>query len=427
MQNSHRIAVIGAGPAGIGAGLALGDRAIVVEREAEAGGLCRTLLRRGTVCDFGGHSFHTPHPAIRELVFSAVEMYEQKRDARCATHGVMIPYPFQAHFAEIDRPDVIEECRAGLARATDGRGAADFEEYIVGRFGPGIAKHFLLPYNRKLWGMDLRRMTADWAAERVAASADKAERFDETGGRRKPLQSDTTVAYPARGGFGEIMAALSRRLADLRLGQTVVRVDPEDRTLHLHGGATLHWDRLVSTIPLNELLSLLPDAPDEQRAAAARLQALPLALVLVIVGHPVDGPIQRVYSADPDYPAHKTALNHNSSDHLRTLPQHVIVAEVSSLPEKSLSPQTLQRAVVHHLARLGLISSPAVVRATELVSVPYGYPVPTHDRDAIVAGLKAWLAERGIHTVGRFGEWAYINADEALHRGLALGQILATG
>jgi len=179
MQDSQKIVVIGAGPAGIGAGLALGDGATIVERECEPGGLCRTLVRQGAVCDLGGHSFHTPHPEIRELVFSAVEMYEQKRDARCVAHGTMIPYPFQSHFEGIGRPDVVEECRAGLALARDEGKAADFEEYLQRRFGPGIAKHFLLPYNRKLWGADLRRMTADWAAERVAASAGKAERFAE--------------------------------------------------------------------------------------------------------------------------------------------------------------------------------------------------------------------------------------------------------
>ena len=54
------------------------------------------------------------------------------------------------------------------------------------------------------------------------------------------------------------------------------------------------------------------------------------------------------------------------------------------------------------------------------MTLPLGYPVPTHARPAIVARAKAWLGARGIHTLGRFGEWDYINADEALHRGLAL-------
>jgi hypothetical protein len=57
--------------------------------------------------------------------------------------------------------------------------------------------------------------------------------------------------------------------------------------------------------------------------------------------------------------------------------------------------------------------------------MPYAYPVPTIDRSATVACAKAWLEERGIETVGRFGEWAYINSDEAMFRGLRIGQRLA--
>ena len=90
--------------------------------------------------------------------------------------------------------------------------------------------------------------------------------------------------------------------------------------------------RLVSTLPLPRLLAITSDVPPALTAAAARLQALPLTLVLVVIGHPVDTPIQRVYSASPEMPAHKIVINHNSSPHLRSLPHHGVLAEVSCLP-----------------------------------------------------------------------------------------------
>ena len=62
-------------------------------------------------------------------------------------------------------------------------------------FGAGIARHFLLPYNRKLWKTDLREMSADWAGERVAGAAgnDGDGAFARSGGRRTPLRDGTTV------------------------------------------------------------------------------------------------------------------------------------------------------------------------------------------------------------------------------------------
>jgi UDP-galactopyranose mutase len=51
--------------------------------------------------------------------------------------------------------------------------------------------------------------------------------------------------------------------------------------------------------------------------------------------------------------------------------------------------------------------------------------VPTHSRSATIRRVREWLAQKDITIVGRFAEWAYINADEALARGLAVGEALA--
>ena len=152
---------------------------------------------------------------------------------------------------------------------------------------------------------------------------------------------------------------------------------------------------------------------------------LPLTLVLVVIGKPVDTPIQRIYYADAEIPAHKIVLNHNSSPYLRGLPHHGVVAEISNSAGKTLFKVDLQTQVIRALHRIKVIKSLDEVRTTKIIEVPYAYPVPTHERHAIVNRLKSWLQQQGIHTVGRFGEWAYINSDEALNRSLTLGKALA--
>jgi protoporphyrinogen oxidase len=418
------IVVLGAGPAGIGVGIALGDQGLVLERAATPGGLCRTIESDGALFDLGGHSFHTPHPEVRELVFQALDLYVQPRQAWCYTHGTLIPYPFQAHFRAIPNPTVVHECEEGLRSADNAENASDFEEHIRRRFGAGIARHFLLPYNRKLWGDDLTRLAVDWTAERVAAPAGSRDQFAESGGRRTPLREDTQVAYPASGGFEAILLALARRLPRLRLGENVVRVDPLRRELVTATGETILWRELISTLPIPALLALLTDVPPRINQMAAYLEALPLALVLVIVGHPVDTPIQRVYCAGPEVPAHKIVVSHNSSPSLRSRPHHGIMAEVALPPGRIWCDADLVRQVVTGLGTLGLIRSPAVVRRAQVLRLPRAYPVPTRRRDGVMRELRTWLEDRGIHSLGRFAEWAYINSDEALFRGLMLGRRL---
>jgi protoporphyrinogen oxidase len=165
------------------------------------------------------------------------------------------------------------------------------------------------------------------------------------------------------------------------------------------------------------------DVPPRITEAARQLRALPMAFLLVVIGHPVDTPIQRVYCPGAETPAHKIAINHNSSPYLRSLPHHGILAEVSLASNQAGSE--LERRVVRGLQVLGLIRSPDEVRTTQTLLVPAAYPLPTANREAIVRQLKTWLAHRGILSIGRFGEWVYINSDEALNRGLQLGQTIA--
>lgn len=420
---ADRILIIGAGPAGLGAGLALGEQALILENAKNLGGLCQTIEVDGAVLDLGGHSFHTPHADVRELVFRALPMYEQPRNAWCFVNSEWIPYPFQKHFEKLADHAIRDKCRSGLAAAGSGAPARNFGEHLEHRFGSGIVRHFLRPYNEKLWGRNLERLDVDWTRERVAAPVGVTEKFVSSGGRRAPLQDDTQVGYPARGGFGEIFLALARQLSGIRLGEKVVRIDPRRRELATSSGAVLHWRRLVSTLPLPRLLALLPEVPRALTEAAGSLEAMPLALVFVVIGHPVDTPVQRIYCSGSETPAHKIVINHNSSPYLRSLPHHGIVAEVAN--PGSRSDEELKRQVVSGLETMGLVRSHGDILQLKVIHVEASYPVPTLERSAIVGRLKDFLADRGIDTLGRFGEWAYINSDEALYRGLGLGRKLA--
>ena len=417
------VVVIGAGPAGIGAALKLKEECTVLERASSLGGLAATVIIDGAVFDFGGHSFHTPHQEVRDLVFNSLDMYEQRRDARCFAFGEFIPYPFQKNFKSLSNAQVVMECARGLETATNGQ-APHFEAFIEQRFGAGISRHFMLPYNRKLWGRDLKRLAADWTGERVAAPDGVQERFETKGGKRKPLQADTLVAYPAKGGYGEIYHALARQIPDLRLNESVVRIDPRRKIAVTKSGNSYQWRYLISTLPIPILLDLIEGSPEVLRRKAAQLDCLSLKLGLVVIDHPVDTEIQRVYSAEEQIPAHKTAINHNSSDYLRSLPHHGIMAEISIGPDKSLLREDIEQWIVDSLLEMDLIHNAGEVRHVEVRDIPFAYPVPTADRDAIVGAIHQWLEDAGIYSVGRFGQWAYINSDEAIHRGMLLGEKL---
>ena len=425
--------IVGAGPTGIATALGLGAApSIVLERRSDVGGLCGSLELDGALFDLGGHAFTTPHPAVRELVFSALPMVEQRREARCWVDGQLIDYPFQRHFAALRDRTVADECARGLRDTDAGRIALapHFEEYLVRRFGAGVATQFMLPYNRKLWARDLRRIDTGWVSERVAAPPDAARHATPTApaapAARQPLSEETRVAYPAEGGYVEIVRALARAVRDVRLDDEVMRIDLARRTLTASRSGTLAFDRLVATIAPAALLALIDDAPAELCTSAAALESVSLALALTVVEGSVATPVQRIYVADPRVLAHKIVLNHTSTDALRARPRHAVVSEIAFSAEKPL-PADVERRAVEDLVTVGVVRDAGEVRTTVVVTVRHAYPVPTLDRAARMAAIRAWLEPRGIHLAGRLGEWDYINADECIRRGLALGRALAAG
>jgi protoporphyrinogen oxidase len=206
----------------------------------------------------------------------------------------------------------------------------------------------------------------------------------------------------------------------------VVHIDPHRQVATTQDGRQYRWECLVSTMPLPILLHTVETVPAELKAMADQLEYMSLRVELLLVGRKLDTPIQRIYVADPNIPPHKIALNHNSSMSLRSRPRHAIMAEVSLSDKKPIAVDDIAPKTVALLCELGILDTSQEVIWQGHVDVTYAYPVYTHQRPARVQAIKEWLAQYHIYTVGRFGDWEYINADSCIMKGLALGQELRT-
>ena len=415
--------VVGGGPSGLALAYGLKGDTLVLEKEATVGGLCRSIYHRGGVFDIGGHSFHTPHPKVFDLVNGLLEggLYMQERDARIYTHGTLIPYPFQKNFDRIPNPEVVATCERGL-RGVNSRAltAETFESFILQKFGQGIADHFMLPYNRKLWARDLQKISCEWTSERVAAPRGVAEWFDFAGDTRKPLQADTWVGYPKEGGYARIYESFVPLIPGLEVNSNVCYIDPKARIATTASGEKFRWRSLVSTIPLPILVRIVGGTPRVVVEAADRLVYLSLRVELLLVGRKLDTSIQRIYSADPAIPPHKIALNHNSSPYLREQPCHAIMAEVSISPDKPVDVDSIADKTIAVLCDLNILSSAEDIIWRGHQDVEYAYPVYTSERPQLVKTIKDWMRQYDIYTLGRFGDWEYINSDACVLKGLNL-------
>jgi UDP-galactopyranose mutase len=426
-MNQADTLMIGAGPSGLSCALGLEREACILEALERPGGLCRSFTRDGGVFDLGGHSFHTPYDDVYSLVQSLFDgaLYRQKRRAMVYAHSQLIPYPYQKHFEAISDKAIVQECREGLAtRREQGAAPANFEEWILQRFGEGVARHFMLPYNRKLWARDLKRISSEWTAQRVAepkgASVDETFKTAGGGKDRRPLQSDSIVAYPPCGGFEEIFKNMAAQIPNIHYNKRVARIDPAAKVVRCEDHSEYGYGCLISSMPLPELVAMLDGVPAGFIAQSKQLEYMSLRVDYLLAGRKLDTDVQRIYCGDNTCPSHKIALNHNSSDYLRGVNRHAIMAEVSVSPYKTDRKEEGAPKTIDLLVHLGILKSAADIIWSGSHNIQYGYPVYTHERAAIIEPIKQWLLERGIHTIGRFGEWEYINSDACIKKGLDL-------
>ena len=232
------------------------------------------------------------------------------------------------------------------------------------------------------------------------------------------------MGYPQDGGFQEIFKAMVPHVPEVQLDTRIVRIDPAAHRAWDARGRVYEYEFLVTTMPLPDLVRTIDGTPTEVVGLADALEFMSLRVELLLVGHRLDTEIQRIYSADPEIPAHKMAFNHNSSDGLRARDRSAIMCEVAHSPEKPVDLEAIADKQIAFFCDLGVLESPDDVIWRGHVDVKYAYPVYTHERPGQVAGIKSWLDVHDIHTLGRFGDWEYINSDKCVHKGIVLGEAL---
>src|SRR5262249_44412405 len=125
-------------------------------------------------------------------------------------------YPYQANLHGLP-PDVIKECLLGVIEAKlrheeAGPPPDNFEDYCLRHFGAGISKHFMIPYNEKIWGVHPREITAAWCS-RLAPLRNLERVLSGAVGAGPPeMGSNQSFLYPKWGGIETFTRALVTRL-----------------------------------------------------------------------------------------------------------------------------------------------------------------------------------------------------------------------
>ncbi|MCK5797786.1 MAG: FAD-dependent oxidoreductase [Deltaproteobacteria bacterium] len=417
--------VLGGGLTGISAALHLRDPYLLFEREDRLGGLARTEERDGFFFDRTGHWLHLRDPEIQALVAKVhgelstpdAALVEVAREARIFSHGRETLYPFQANLHGLP-PDVVHECLLGFVEALTQRGEeipANFEEYILHHFGRGIAKHFMVPYNEKLWGVKVREITSAWCSRFVPLPDVSQVLAGAVGAGSARLGYNVNFRYPKVGGIETFTAGLARALnpAHTHFRSVPDAIDTAARTLSI-GGERIAYHALISSIPLPDLVALLRKAPDAVVDAASRLRATAVRYLNVATLRPSPATWHWLYVPEPHLPFYRVGVYSNA---VATMAPPGMSSFYVELASRDPIDDTTKRDVLAALVEIGAISDVNdVLFADERVIDPAYVVFDEHYADATQT-IHAYLESQRIFSRGRYGAWIYNAMEDSLLAG----------
>ncbi|KJH50175.1 hypothetical protein DICVIV_03683 [Dictyocaulus viviparus] len=260
---SKRFIIIGSGPTALGAAYRLRElieegelpnstEVIVFEKEADVGGLARSLTdRKGFTWDLGVHvtGWSKYHKFMNVINRAVSEWNNIPRSVKAYMRHVIdnednveanyVPYPVQDSIPYLPT-DIKNKCLEEIKTATKNScTAANFDDFTLNTFGPTLQEIFIRPYNEKVWTVPLKEMNYVWVENRIPRTGieDLTRRCQLSLHELEAEENNKVVSmfrYPSNSrGIGEVWQAIASELpADwFRLRSKVIKLDPERRTV----------------------------------------------------------------------------------------------------------------------------------------------------------------------------------------------------
>ena len=419
-SSSTPVAVLGAGLTGMAAAFHLDHARVphrIFERRAHPGGHVITREDSGYRFDLTGHLLHLRDPETRALALSWIggDYLEIQRRSMIWSNGTYTRYPFQANTFGLP-PQVAYECVHGFIQAhhaKDRPPPRSFEDFCLQHFGEGISRHFMIPYNMRLWGVHPSEITADWCARFVPMPKLEDVIAGAVGMNDRELGYNARFVYP-RLGIGALSQGLARAVPQIELGRAPLAVDWQRRELHFED-ERVRYEALISSAPLSTLLRLCADLPGPVAEAAARLRCTHLYYLDVALNGPCRKPLHWVYVPEAKYPFYRVGCYSNFSAAMAPPGKASLYVELADRAEPDLG--TLLPEVAAGLVEMGLIDVPEAVRFARVRRIDHAYVIFDHHYFAALETIRPFLEAANILSTGRYGGWNYSAMEDALNFG----------
>lgn len=412
--------ILGAGIAGLGASYALynrSEKSIIFEKDSTYGGLCGNFTIDGFRFDRFVHFTFSNDKRVNAIFnISSPEIYKHKPDAYNVYKGLWIKHPAQNNLFPLSQEEKDVIIHDFLYRKSpDLTPINNYEDWLRLQFGDYFAEHFPMVYTRKYWMKEARELRTEWVGQRVYQPS-----VEEVITGSKTAKTPNTyyakeMRYPKYGGYKRFLKVMAE-VADIRFNKEVIRIDPLNKIIFFSDGESIEYNRLISSLPLPEMVNIVEGMPKEVINAASKLECTCGYHVSIALKTNNIPPYLWWYIYDDDnLSARVHSPSMKSPDNA---PEGCSSLQMEVYCKKGeYSEQEIKEKTVGKLVEKGFIQEEDIL-FVHLGYEKYANVIFTEPIYVSRKIVRDYLATIGIETIGRFGEWDYLWSDQSLLSGL---------
>lgn len=402
--------IIGGGISGLTLAYYLKDDYLILEKEGEVGGYCRTIKNPNYIWDFAGHFYHFKTEEMKKVFLSLVEPEEiitQRKVTKIYYKDTLVDYPFQTNIHQLPKQDFID-CLHDVYFKNEKDEYDNFLDMLYGKFGISIVEKFLKPYNEKLYAIDLTKLDKN-AMGRFFPYADLDAIIKNFKEANNASYNDNFL-YLKKGTqyfidklYGQIDQS------KVQLNTEIVSIDAEQKIATTNQGQTIRYENLVNTVPLNRFLGLLEKDYSDVVAQMSYNKVLVLNL-----GFDKKSPNFQsehwIYYPDKGLNFYRIGFYDNilNADKLN------VYVEVGYAKDENINVEEQLALTLEGMKKVGIIDDTMNLVDHSVVIMDPAYVHISEKTETLLNQVKSELAQQGIQTTGRYGKWTYCSMEDCM-------------
>ena len=407
--NNIKYLIIGAGISGLTFANYIKNDYLIIEKESEVGGYCRTIKKGDFIWDYAGHFFHFKTDEFKKMFIDNVnpdDIIHKDKCTKILYKNSLINYPFQTNIHELEKQDFID-CLYDLFNKDEKEKYDNFLDMLYGKFGKSIVEKFLKPYNEKLYACDLQTLDTN-AMGRFFPYADIKQIIDNMK-KNKDVSYNNSFLYP-KNGAGSFIDILYNKLDKNKiiLNTSITSIDMKNKIATASNGEKYQYEYLINSAPLNSFLKLFNNNFNKLSDELSYNKVLVFNLGFNKKSKLVNEHWIYIPSKDSNY--YRIGFYDNILDSSK-LSMYI---EIGYDKDTKINIEEQLDQTLKCLKSDGIIDDDIILEDYVSIIMDPAYVHITEKSENEIKELKNNLSNNNIYTIGRYGGWTYCSMEDCM-------------